>query len=184
VRDGTCDVVVLDLRRDRTETSAEDQDRGRRVYTDIREVRFLPIVFWTALPQNVRDLKMPPLVDVFAKEELDQVPNAIRAAINSGAADVMADIEERVASVMRVHLWTEVAPHWDEETAGGKSEELAHVLIARVAHSLQDQDLPELTGRPSHCYLYPPVSKRHRPGDILHRMDSGDDQWWIVLTPA
>jgi hypothetical protein len=182
VKDGTCDITVLDVRRDKTETVAEDPYRGRRDYFDICEARFLPIIFWTALPQNVRDLRKPPLVAVFPKEELERVPDAIRAAINSGTAEVMADIESRVATVMREHLWKELAPHWDEDTEGGRSDELAHILITRVAHSLQDQALPELTSRPSHCYLYPPVSKRHRPGDLLHR--PGDGEWWVILTPA
>lgn len=184
VKDRRCDIVVLDVRRDKTETVAEEPYRGRQVYSEIREARFLPVIFWTALPQNVIDQKMPPLVDVFPKEELERVPDAIRAAINSGTADVMADIEDRVATVMREHLWNELAPHWDEDTGGGLPEELAHILITRVAHSLQDQALPELTSRPSHCYLYPPVSKRHRPGDVLRRSVAGMDEWWVILTPA
>lgn len=184
VKEGSCDIVVLDVRRDRTETAAEEQHRGRHDYLEIRAERFLPIIFWTALPQNVSDLRMPPLVDVFPKEQLERVPGAIRAAIDSGTADVMADIEYRVATVMREHLWKELAPHWDEDTEGGRPEELAHILITRVAHSLQDQALPELTSRPSHCYLYPPVSKRHRPGDLLHRSVGEEDEWWVVLTPA
>lgn len=184
VKDGCCDIVVLDVRRDRTETVAEEPFRGRLVYSEIREARFLPIIFWTALPQNVIDLKTPPLVDVFPKDELERVPDAIRAAINSGTADVMADVEDRVATVMRKHLWDELAPHWDEDTKGGLPKELAHILITRVAHSLQDQALPELTSRPSHCYLYPPVSARHRPGDLLRHSVRGQEEWWVVLTPA
>lgn len=167
-----------------SESAAEDRDRGRRVYTDIRGVRFIPVIFWTALPQNVQDLKAPPLIDVFAKEKLDKVPDAIRAAINSVAAQTMADIEDQVASVMREHLWSELAPHWDEDTAGGDPTELAHLLITRVAHSLHDQALPELTSRPSHCYLYPPVSARRRPDDLLRRTQGGVEEWWVVLTPA
>jgi CheY-like chemotaxis protein len=184
VKDGTCDIVILDLKRDKVGNAAEDRDRGRRVYTDIREVRFIPIIFWTALPQNVQDLKMPPLVDVYAKEQLDLVPDAVRAAINTGTAQIMAEIEEQVASVMREHLWTELAPNWNEDTEGGQPEELAHLLITRVAHSLHDRALPELTNRPSHCYLYPPVSKRHRPGDLIRRTNAGADEWSVVLTPA
>ncbi len=184
VKDGSCDIVVLDVRRDKTETAGEDPYRGRLVYSEIREARFVPIIFWTALPQNVIDQRTPPLVDVFPKEELELIPNAIRAAINSGTAGVMADIESRVAAVMRLHLWEELAPHWEEDTAGGRPEELAHILITRVAHSLQDQALPELTSRPSHCYLYPSVSERFRPGDLLHRLVGEDREWWVVLTPA
>ena len=184
VKSGVCDIAVLDVRRDRTETAPEERDTGRRVYDDIRKVRFLPIIFWTALPQEVNDEKMPPLVEVFKKDDLALIPNAIRAAIDSGTADVMANIEDRVAAVMRDHMWKELAPNWIEDTEGGRPGELAHILISRVAHTLQDQALPELTARPSHCYLYPPVSKRYRPGDLLRQGSVEDPRWWVVLTPA
>ena len=184
VKRDECDIVVLDVRRERTDTAPEERDIGRHVYTDIQEVRFLPIIFWTALPQEVNDLRMPPLVEVFPKEDLNLVPAAIRAAIDSGTADVMAKIEQSVAIVMRDHLWKELAPHWDEDTVGGRPEELALILITRVAQALQDQALPELTNRPSHCYLYPPVSSRHRPGDLLRDDRTTESEWWVVLTPA
>lgn len=96
----------------------------------------------------------------------------------------MAEIEEHVASVMRDRLWKELAPNWDEDTEGGRADELAHILITRVAHSLHDRALPELTNRPSHCYLYPPVSNRHRPGDLVRRTNAVTNEWWVVLTPA
>ena len=184
VKKGGCDIAVLDVRRDRTVTTPEERDTGRHVYDDIREVRFLPIIFWTALPQEVRNEKMPPLVEVFKKDDLALIPDAIRAAIESGTVDVMTDIEDRVAAVMRDHMWKELAPNWIEDTEGGQPGELAHILISRVAHTLQDQALPELTARPSHCYLYPPVSKKYRPGDLLRSGSTENPEWWVVLTPA
>ena len=184
VKRGECEITVLDVRRDKTDTAPEERDTGRRVFADIREVRFLPVIFWTALPQEVSDQKMPPLVDVFPKDALALLPDAIRAAINSGAADVMTAIEENVAAVMRDHMWKELAPNWAEDTQGGQPQELAHILITRVAHALQDQALPELTARPSHCYLYPPVSVKYRPGDLLRGGSSDAPVWRVVLTPA
>lgn len=181
VRDGRCDIAILDVRRDRTESVDEDRETGRVVYDDIRKVRFLPIIFWTALPLEVEDKLMPPMVTVFQKDDLALVPGAIRAAIAGGAVDIMRSIEDNVASVMRDHMWNELVPNWNEDTDGGQPRELAHILISRVANGLQDQAFPELTAKPSHRYLYPPASKRHRPGDLL-RAKGG--KWWVILTPA
>lgn len=167
VKGGVFDIVVLDVRRDKTPTTPEDLNTGRIVYNDIQEIRFLPIIFWTALPDEVSDKRMPPLVEVLRKDDLARIPTAIRSAIASGTAEVMTDIEDRVADIMRVHMWRELAPHWAEDTEGGKPSELAHILITRVAQALQDQALPELTSKPSHCYLYPPISTKYRPGDLL-----------------
>lgn len=96
----------------------------------------------------------------------------------------MTGIERHVASIMRTHMWRELAPNWNEDTLGGRADELGHILITRVAQSLQDRDLPELTDRPSHCYLFPPVSPKLRPGDLLRLQIRDSDEWWIILTPA
>jgi hypothetical protein len=187
VANGACDVVVLDVRRDRTERQREDRTQGKRVYSEIREVRFLPVIFWTALPNEVADDEMEPLVRVFAKDDLDKVPDAVRAAIMSGVAEVMQAIEHHVADVMRKYLWDELAPHWQEDT-GGDTKEVAYMLITRVASSLRAQDIPGLAERPSHRYIYPPVSEALESGQVLWREEPHNEEtegeWYVVLTPA
>jgi hypothetical protein len=184
---GECDIVVLDVRRDRKNGEAEDSARGRRVYSEIREARFLPVIFWTALPEDVMDDEMDPLVRVFAKDELQRIPDAIRAAIASGVVDVMANIESHVADVMRRYLWDELAPNWQEDT-GGDPREVAYVLITRIASSLRAQDIPGLMDRPSHRYVYPPVSDAFESGQLLHRSrrraGAVFDEWFVIVTPA
>jgi hypothetical protein len=184
VKNGECDLVVLDVRKDKTATTSEDRTTGDRVYADIRKVRFLPIVFWTALPGEVSHRKMPPLVEVLKKDDLELMPNAVLNAIDSGAAEAMTQIEDLVANVMRDHMWNELAPNWAEETGGGKPDEIAHILITRVGHALQDRALPELTRKPSHCYLYPFVSTKYQPGDLLRAKKTEVPEWWVILTPA
>ena len=204
---GECDVVVLDVRREKTRDRPEDSTRGQSVYSEVQKIRFLPVIFHTALGESVEHLSMPPLVQIIAKDELERLPAAVTAAIDSGVAEVTRAIEEHVASVMREHLWDELAPNWDEDTGGGNPAELAHVLITRVARSLEDRALPELAvsadvkaveaaesdedettfapERASHRYIYPPVSDSPQPGDILRlSTEDGIDEWHVILTPA
>jgi CheY-like chemotaxis protein len=183
IRRGDFDIVVLDVKRDRSDGNEPEDLAGRRVFEEVKKVRFLPVIFWTAVPSAVSDFEMPPLVTVFQKEHLPQVPDAIRDAVESQAMEVMREIEHDVASVMRTHLWEELAPHWAEDTAGGDSTDLATILITRVAQSLLDQDLPALT-KPNNCYLYPPVSAKYHPGDILVNGAGGTAEWSVILTPA
>jgi CheY-like chemotaxis protein len=179
-----CDVVILDVRHDGDEDVLQDEEAGRKVFSRIQQVRFLPVIFWTARPDQVKDQQMEPLVSVFKKDDLELIPDAIRKAIASRAVEVMTGIERNVASIMRTHMWQELAPNWNEDTVGGRADELARILITRVAQSLQDKDLPELTARPSHCYLYPPVSPKLRPGDLIKLETDSVDEWWVILTPA
>lgn len=183
---GECDIVVLDVRRDRG-TEPEDRVRGRRVYSEIRETRFIPVIFWTALPDEVIDSEMEPLVRVFAKEDLSKVPDAIKAAISSGVVNVMSEIESHVAGVMRSYLWEELAPNWQEDT-GGDPKEVAYMLITRIASSLRARNISGLMGRASHRYVYPPVSDALESGQLVQRtrQRAGEavQEWCVVLTPA
>ncbi len=49
---GESDVVVLDVRRDTPDPSPDDEAAGHAVYLNIKDARFAPVVFWTALPKQ------------------------------------------------------------------------------------------------------------------------------------
>lgn len=181
VRAGESDVVVLDVRRDAPDPSAADEVAGHAVYRDFRDARFAPVVFWTALPDTVRDEQMVPLVTVVTKDDIDKLPAAIEAAINSRAVSTIGRIEDHVATVLRKHMWDELAPNWAEYTEGAEAADIAPVLLSRLARVLEDDREGELTGRPSHRYVYPPTSHVRAPGDILR---AADQTWWVTLTPA
>lgn len=181
VRDGRSDVVVLDVRRDSPNPTSADETAGHAVFQDIREARFAPVIFWTALPDKVNDEVMLPLVAVVKKDDLDKLPAAIEAAIESRALDTIADIEMHVASVLKRHMWTELGPHWSEYTDGVDPATVAQVLISRLARVLDEDREQSFTAHPSHRYIYPPASQVRAPGDIIRDKDR---DWWIVLTPA
>lgn len=178
---GESDVVVLDVRRDASDTVTEDETAGHAVYLEIKEARFAPVVFWTALPGKVAHEEMLPLVTVVDKEETEKLPAAIRAAVESGAVITISGIEKHVATVLRAHMWTELAPNWAEYIEGGDSADIAQVLISRLARVLVDDQEQSFTSHPSHRYVYPPTSSIHSPGDI---MQASDQTWWVALTPA
>lgn len=181
VRSGESDVVVLDVRRDGPDPTAADEVAGRTGYRDFRDARFAPVVFWTALPDTVRDEQMIPLVTVVTKDEIDKLPAAIEAAVYSRAVTTISSIEEHVARVLRKHMWNELAPNWREYTEGVEAADIAPVLLSMLARVLEDDREEELTARPSHRYIYPPTSEVRSPGDILR---ADDQTWWVTLTPA
>lgn len=180
-RRGDSDVVVLDVRRDTADSSPEDETAGHAVYLSIKHARFAPVVFWTALPENVIDEQMEPLVTVVTKEDTEKLPAAIQAAVSSRAAITISGIEQHVATVLREHMWSELAPHWAEYTEGADSAGIAQILLSRLARVLEDDRGGALTARPSHRYVYPPTSGICSPGDILR---AADQAWWVTLTPA
>ena len=174
------DVVILDVKRDSPYLSPADADAGIDVYHAIMNARFAPIIFLTALPDRVADLQMPPLVTVVAKDNLPELPGAVRAAIESNALATIREIERQTADILRNQMWTELAPHWDEYTEDANSAGIAQVLLSRLARTLEDKSDQAITSHPSHRYVYPHATRRS-PGDILR---DDDDSWWVLLTPA
>lgn len=179
---GQYDLVVLDVRRDKSATQEEDRAAGLAGYRDMKQVCFTPVVFWTAVPQDVKEEELPPIVTVLRKEELQQLPTRIRAAIESGAAAAIRSIEQAVSDVMRRHMWDELAPNWAEYTADGDHEVVAQVLVSRLARTLEEDTKKEISSRPSQRYVYLPHDGRRRPGEI--RRSATDLTWWVILTPA
>lgn len=181
VSNGGSDVVVLDVRRDAPNSSPADETAGHTVFREIKDARFAPVIFWTALPEKVQDESMTPLVAVLSKEDIAQLPAAVEAAITSRTVDTIADIEKHVTSVLTKHMWTELGPHWAEYTDGADPATVAQVLISRLARVLDEDREQKFTAHPSHRYIYPPASEVRAPGDVIR--EAGGD-WWVVLTPA
>ncbi|MBE6482589.1 MAG: hypothetical protein E7Z94_09535 [Actinomyces ruminicola] len=175
------DVVVLDVRRDVSDTDSGDDLAGKYVYERIKRACFTPIVFWTAVPRAVDMYEMRPLVSVIAKDDTHLLPDAIHHAVTSDALTTIRNIEANAAEVLRRHMWDELAPNWNEYAQFDGANDVAQVLLSRLARIIDEQRDPVLLSRPSHRYVYPPVSDRHSPGDILRASDS---TWWIILTPA
>lgn len=181
VRAGESDVVVLDVQRDAAATVSENRTAGHDVYLEIKKAKFSPVVFWTAHPGKVNHEVLPPLVTVVAKDDIAKLPDAIEAAVAGGAVGTIKGIEEHVANVLREHMWTELAPNWDEYSERAGYPDIAQVLISRLARVFEDDQEHSVSSHPSHRYVYPPASTLNAPGDVLH---SADGSWWVALTPA
>jgi hypothetical protein len=124
---------------------------------------------------------MSPLVSVVSKDDLEELPDAIRKAIRSGAVSAVAAIQEQVSKVLRDHMWSELGPNWSEYSESGDHSTVAHVLISRLAKVLDGTRDGSFTSSPSHRYVYPPVAEVRSPGDVLRDQEQ---VWWVVLTPA
>ncbi|MFC9398543.1 hypothetical protein ACFTWS_36125 [Streptomyces sp. NPDC057027] len=188
------DLVVLDVRdAPHGRSSAEYEARGHALYDVIAETRWLPVVFFTGVPQQVRDLEAPPLVSIVTKNDLDQLGPAVEAGLRSGVSGLRRRITELVETKTRVFMGRTVAPHW-REFAHADPDELAMVIVNRLAAELRENALIEMgytkdgAAEPgadhapaARLYLMPTVTGYLTATDLL--VDD-QDQWWIVLTPA
>lgn len=192
------DLVILDVRVGSQEVAVPDPgaEAGRELLEQIKARRFVPVVFYTALPNQVRDLEGD-LVRVVTKggASLGNLLEAVRAVFASGLPDVNRALLRHVEYVQRDWMWKFVVPNWAQLAVSEDRRSLAYLLARRLAMSLSVDGIDALVAglggaaataesrgvHPVQYYLLPPVMETHMAGDLLRE---GENAYYVVLTPA
>jgi len=191
---GTVDVVVLDVREEGSNgVGILNEDRGVQVFEHLKRLRFLPVVFFTAVEGRVEDLEEAPLVQVISKAQgSEAAAEAVARAFDSGAPVAVRALGDHVREVMRQYLWDHVGPKW-KSYGNAPRDQLANLLVGRLAKSLEHAATTDLRGalgdampegkqwHPSKMYVLPPMTSEHTTGDIVR---AADGTWAVLLTPA
>ncbi|MET8376747.1 hypothetical protein [Streptomyces microflavus] len=188
------DLVVLDVRDSSGQSATtDDLTRGRSLYERVADVRWVPVIFYTAVPGQVEHLAAPPLIQVVAKNHLDEVTQAVRDGLTCGVPALTRHISDLLNRQLGMFLKDVIAPNW-EQMATTDMSETALVLVNRLSAWLKENAVQELDGvigsrvgtvvahsSVARVYLNPPVTSHLTAADLI---SSNDGQWWLVLTPA
>jgi len=195
------DLVVLDVRlgSEQDDVAIEDE-AGFLALEQIRSRRFVPIIFWTALPGAIGHLAGE-LVHIREKTEgLPALADAINALFGTRLPAVNRALLRLVEDEQRRYMWDFVADHWDELRTVDDHTAVAYLLARRLGRSLGGPGIHRLAeelgegaaGVPPddkihamEMYLRPPVAgTKLQAGDLLFEEDGDEQTWWIVLTPS
>lgn len=189
------DVVILDVRDqaraermegpDQNDSDLSSADLGAEIFHEIRAARFVPIVFYTALPQLVAHLVTPDapfvaLVSKYARDPFDELDERLREIFDSKLPVIYRALHEHVEGVVRDFMIQFVERHWSELSSPPRKGDLAHLLLRRLALSLgaggavlEEQlegtggvDLVADKVHPMRFYVTPPVGPC-TTGDLL-----------------
>ncbi|BAJ29369.1 MULTISPECIES: response regulator [Kitasatospora] len=188
------DLVVLDVRDSSGQSTGTDSAaRGRYLYDRVAGIRWVPVVFCTAVPGQVEDLAAPPLVQVVHKNRLADVTQAVRDGLTCGVPALSRLISDLVNRQLSTFLRDVIAPNW-EQMATTDMSETALVLVHRLSAWLKDSAVQELDSvigsgvgsvvahsSAARVYLNPPVTSHLTAADLV---STSEGQWWLVLTPA
>lgn len=196
------DLVILDVRLGGYEPQAAtpEDEEGVRTLDAIRHRRFVPVVFWTGLPERVRHLEGP-LVRVQDKTAgLAVLLGAVRDLFDTRLPAVNRALLRLIEDEQRRYMWDFVAEHWSELSEGADHMGLAYLLARRLGRSLSgpgiEQLASELGGRgpgppapgrihSAEMYLIPPLPEtKPGVGELLRDDSDGADSWWLVVTPS
>jgi CheY-like chemotaxis protein len=193
---GRYDLVILDVRLG--DGQGADDEAGIRALASIRERRFVPVVFYTAIPHAVTELAAPPLVDVVEKTAGSAaLVEAVRAAFHSGLPLVNRELVGHVEEIQRKYMWDFVAGNWAELGTSRDRASLAYLLARRLAVSLSGTSVERLAaalGGQSGAvtsdklpamrhYLLPPLDER-LVGDVLQGTVGERNGYWVLLSPS
>jgi CheY-like chemotaxis protein len=159
------DLVILDVMDSHPfGGGTENGSRGTALYERIRSVRWLPVIFYTAIPENVDVEVESPMVVVVSKENTNLLRTSIVESLKSGAARTARTLVEDLDSGVRSFLANHVSPNWSAYSQQDDAT-LQRLLMNRLAAWLREWSTPtgELvakaiggTAPASAYYLLPP----------------------------
>jgi len=194
------DLLILDLRRGGLK-EGEGDDAGLQVLQAIKLRRFIPVVFYTALPKHIPDGIKTPLVRVVGKNEgLGGLLTAVKEIFATKLPRVNRGFIRHVEGVQREYMWEFVAKNWAEFGTSSDHTSIAYFLARRLAMSLSDaavgQFVLDLGGdmgsaaltaghvHPMRLYVMPPLHIDPLVGELFRGDVEGGEGYWILLTPS
>ena len=192
------DLLVLDVRLGPHEEEREEEE-GIKVLESIKARCFIPVIFYTGLPQKVRDLQTPLVKVIENTEGLPKVLSTIKEIISTGITLVNRSLLQHVKEVQRDYMWEFVSNNWEAFGDTPDRSSLAYFLARRLAKSLDSPGIQKLAEKlgdslktwcsednvhPMRYYVIPPIVIRPMAGDIIMEEDGTQTRYMVLITPS
>jgi hypothetical protein len=188
------DLLIIDLKDDSIDLPDDKNLPGLKIYEAVKKRRFVPVVFYTALPKHVLPEQTAFVRVVEKTEGMKKLGKQVQQVMNTHLPALARHIDE----VQRSYMWDFVSTHWKDFDNAHQQVDLAYLLARRLALSLEkearklgrkmtDKSIPMADPKnihPMEMYVPPPVSSDRQAGDILQGPIGGTDGYWIALTPS
>jgi len=198
------DLIILDVKQNQTDDDEENEQAGRQAFEAIRNSRFIPVIFYTGLPDLVRDLESPTVRIVEKTEGLIKVIEEAKNIFQSGIPAINRGMIRLLEEVQKNYLWTFCEDY--SELHGGELPDvstLSYLLarrlsafvsgvegITRLVENVKELGFDvEVDGierrvNPLRCYIMPSLAQTPRTGDVYTNITNEKPQYWIVLSPT
>lgn len=184
------DLVVLDLCVGKA-TEVSDKI-GMTIFDQIKLRAFIPIVFFTGLPDYVRDLESD-IVRIAGKGDgYDALFYQIDRILETGFIELKADVNVVIKEGVRSFFWDFVHPNRTAIDLLKKDDiSLKYLLLRRLGKTLsneltrsvvEDPKFSKELSHPMEYYIYPPVNGEYETCDIVRHKKSGDLS--VIFTPS
>jgi len=195
---GYFDFVVLDVRLGPHEEEREEEE-GIKVLESIKALCFIPIIFYTGLPQKVRSLETPLIKVIENTEGLPKVLSTVKEILLTRIPLVNRALLRYVKEVQRDYMWEFITNNWEAFGDTPDRTSLAYFLARRLAKSLDSPGIQKLAEKlgdttkiwcsedsvhPMRYYIVPPLGIRPMAGDVIKEEDGTKTQYMVLITPS
>ncbi len=182
-------LVILDLKDDSTDKEG-DKYAGEKIFDTIKELLFVPIIFYTGYSYKVSK-SSGPFVKVVERGESERLREEIVNIFETKLPEFLNYVREEE----RGYLWDFVQEHKENLGDLGKDPDIPILLARRLSSVLELKMIRKFlndirntpfessvqsTYFPMEMYLYPPQHGGLLGGDILKE----DDNYYVILTPS
>ncbi|MBN1127533.1 MAG: hypothetical protein JXA71_01000 [Chitinispirillaceae bacterium] len=189
------DLLILDLKDDSdTSLDADSSPAGLPVFEELKKMRFMPVIFYTALAHKVRSEETSFIRVVEKTEDVTKVRDEVRRVLGTNLPTLSRHLED----VQRSYMWDFISKDWREFNTAHEQVDIAYLLARRLALSLQGEarrmaqkmsgktvSLTELKKiHPMEMYIYPPICMNRLAGDVVKESAKEKPAYWLVLTPS
>ncbi|MBN8666188.1 MAG: hypothetical protein J0M30_01715 [Chitinophagales bacterium] len=180
------DLVVLDLQK---EGKDFDEKAGIKILEKIKQIAFIPIIFYTGHAIKIQDL-VSEIVGVVNKGDgFENLKAEIQRIIDTRIALLKGQVYSHLRESLRKYFWETVDSEKTIFVPGKGDVSLGYLLLRRFSNSLSKENIKQILGddkikidkaHPLEFYIFPTNREEYQAGEILLR----NGVYYTVLTPT
>jgi hypothetical protein len=158
----------------------------------IKQRVFLPIVFFTGLPEYVREFTSD-IVRIAGKADgYEALIAEIEHIVRSGFIELKNDVNGIVKEGLRSFFWDFVHPNAQIiSDLNNDDVSLKYLLLRRLGRNLSSQSARRASintafnqenSHPMEFYIYPPMNGEFETGDLIKQ--KGTEDYSVIITPS
>lgn len=190
VRSKNYHLIILDLFKGNA--MAGGTDKGSKVFNDICSSIFVPIIFYSANPASVVQLRSQVVGVANKLDDISSLLSEIERLTKHNLPLLKEGVHDFIETEFKKYFWDTI--HQKKAMFKPESDDfsLGYMLLRNMADTLSRDNIRQLLGdstikedkvHPMEFYIYPTdTTKEFQTGEILQHKDS--NSVYVVLTPS
>ncbi len=187
IRENSYEIIVLDLCKGKP-LSGGDQT-GLEVLRDIQKIAFIPVIFYSGLAGDIRELESD-IVRIVSKTDGSDALKSEIEKLTKRRLPVLRDaIHQHIDSELKSYFWDIIHKERKLFNSSENDYSLGYLLLRRIADSLSKTKIKTIIGdssvkqelaHPMEVYIYPVTDGEFEVGEIV----CTEDEYFVLLTPS